>query len=126
MSGSYSTPYMSAGTGNNMPPPPAGRDLLQQQDQVIRQQDQSLDQLANSVATLHRMGNDINGELVAQGHLLDDLERGVDQTRGALDSQHSRLKKLMLKNKRNCSWMIMIVLLIVALCVILYFVLTSK
>ena len=91
-----STPYTSA-FPSSQPMQPADR--LQQQDQIIRQQDQSLEQLSRSVATLHNLGGEIHGELRAQGALLDDLERGVDQTRDALVSQQSRLRRLMARTK---------------------------
>ena len=117
MSESYSTPYTSCGgPARSAPVQPQ----LLQQDQIIRQQDQSLDQLSRSVATLHRMGSEINGELRAQNVLLDDLEQGVDQTQAALISQQSRLKKLIKKSKDN--WLIcVIILLVIGLGVILYF-----
>jgi len=116
----FDTPYTAAGAS----PPVAPQAVLQQQDQIIRQQDQSLDSLARSVSTLNRMGNDIHGELVAQSHLLDDLEAGVDQTKTALVSQQTRLKRLIKKSKDN--WVFLcILLLVVALGVLLYFVLQS-
>ena len=93
-----STPYTSA-FPSSQPMQPADR--LQQQDQIIRQQDQSLEQLSRSVATLHNLGGEIHGELRAQGALLDDLERGVDQTRDALVSQQSRLQRLIRRTKDN-------------------------
>ena len=72
-----------------------------QQDQIIRQQDQSLEQISRSVGTLHRMGQEIRGEIAQQNHLLDDLESGVDQTRDALVAQQSRLKRL-IKRTKDC------------------------
>ena len=53
------------------------------------------------MATLHNLGNEINGELRSQGQLLDDLERGVDQTRDALVSQQSRMRRLIRRTKDN-------------------------
>ena len=108
----FSTPYApySSGSADSTLPSMSSRpqSVLAQQDQIIRQQDDNLDQLSSSVATLHRMGNEIRGELTQQSNLLGDLEHGVDQTSAALRSQQSRLKTLMRKNKKNCSWMIMI------------------
>ena len=106
MSGSYATPYTSAPLSPAPQPHaafPTHSQVLSQQDQVIRQQDESLSQLSRSVATLHNLGSEIHGELRSQGVLLDDLERGVDQTRDALVSQNSRLTRLMKRAKS--SWL---------------------
>ena len=116
------SPYTSFG-GPAAPANP--QSVLQSQDQIIRQQDQSLDALGRSVATLNRMGHEIHGELLHQGNLLDDLERGVDQTRNALVSQNTRMQRLIQRTRKNCWWMMCIVLLIVALIVVLYFVISS-
>ena len=93
-----STPYSAMG---DAPIPQTATQRLASQDDVIRQQDQSLAALSRSVATLNNLGNEIHGELRAQGNLLDDLERGVDQTRDALVSQQSRLKKLIKRTRDN-------------------------
>ena len=118
----YATPYTSATTGMARPAEPAA--VLQQQDQIIRQQDESLAQLSRSVGTLNRMGQEIRGELASQSVLLDDLERGVDQTRDALVSQNSRLRNLIRRSK-DCKLYICIVLLIIGLGIALYFIITS-
>ena len=93
--GDYSTPYSSA------MPSAQPQEVLQQQDNIIRQQDQSLEQISRSVGTLHRMGQEIRGEIAQQSDLLDELERGVDHTRTALVSQQSRLKRL-IKRTKDC------------------------
>ena len=103
MSDSYATPYTSAPLAP-APHPHAGMShtqVLAHQDQTIRQQDDALSQLSRSVATLNNLGSEIHGELRSQGNLLDDLERGVDQTRDALVSQNSRLSRLM-KRTKSC------------------------
>eukprot|EP00325_Prymnesiales_sp_UTEX-LB-985_P032804 CAMPEP_0174731006 /NCGR_PEP_ID=MMETSP1094-20130205/56697_1 /TAXON_ID=156173 /ORGANISM="Chrysochromulina brevifilum, Strain UTEX LB 985" /LENGTH=97 /DNA_ID=CAMNT_0015933345 /DNA_START=62 /DNA_END=352 /DNA_ORIENTATION=+ len=96
MSEPFTTTYTAATNA-----PPAPHVVIQQQDQIMRQQDSQLDQLSRSVATLHRMGNEIHGELLHQGDMLDELDRGVDQTKDALVSQQSRLKKLIKKSRDN-------------------------
>ena len=103
---SFETPYTAAASAPPQQPQP--QQVLQQQDHIIRQQDQSLDQLSRSVATLHRMGNEIHGELISQSHLIDELDRGVDQTSSALVSQRGRLKKLIKKSKENWKWFCLI------------------
>jgi len=125
MADGFTTGYSSANNlREGLAPQPPPQVVIQQQDQVIRQQDQALDQLSASVGMLHRMGNEIHGELITQSALIDDLDRGVDQTKDALISQQGRLKKLIKKSRDNWLFFV-IILLIVILGVILWFVFNS-
>ena len=58
-----SNPYTNMDRQPQPTQQPTHAQVLAHQDQVIRQQDQSLDQLARSVATLHNLGGEIHGEL---------------------------------------------------------------
>jgi len=76
------------------------------------------------VATLGNLGDEINRTLRDQGRLLDQLEDGVDQTRDALTSQQTRLRRLIKRTRDN--WLFFtIILLFIVLVVILYFVIAS-
>jgi len=121
------TPYNQMGGGVSSVVGGAGpstSQVLAQQDSVIRQQDQALDQLSNSIGTLKGMGRQIHGELIDQSSLLDDLEQGVDTTHASMKANNSKLNKLRKATKDN--WLYCtILLLIVALIVVLYFVITD-
>merc|ERR1712146_1538 len=98
--------------------------VIAQQDAVIRQQDQSLDQLSNSIRTLRGMGGQIHNELTLQSNLLDDMERGVDSTNAEMRSHNSRMKRL-LKKSSNTPLYCVILLLIIILIVVLYFAIST-
>ena len=103
--------------------PPSESHLLHQ-DQTIRQQDSSLDALSRSIGTLKGMGHQINNELTLQSGLLDDLERGVDRTQASMLNQQSRMKTLF-KRSKDSGFYCAIFLLIIALCVVIYVLVTT-
>ena len=58
--------YGSSSRSESLMGAPPPQVVIQQQDTVIRAQDKALDQLSASVGMLHRMGNEIHGELITQ------------------------------------------------------------
>ena len=64
--------------------------VLAQQDHVIREHEQSLGALANSVSTLRTMGGEIRSELLLQNSMLYNLDHGVNEVQRTLDAQQGR------------------------------------
>eukprot|EP00171_Calliarthron_tuberculosum_P004381 IDg4381t1 len=61
------------------------------QMQIVRQQDEQLDELALTVERIGEMGKGINEELEEQGELLDELGQDFDDTRSRMRDVHRRL-----------------------------------
>ena len=93
--------------------------VLAQRDHVIRlrEHEQSLGALANSVSTLRTMGGEIRSELLLQNSMLDNLDHGVDEVQRTLDAQQGRLRTLLIKSKLR--WHYLTVFILVLILVIL-------
>ena len=61
---------------------------------LLRDQDETLKSLANSVDRVQSMALRVNEELADQNKILVDIDNEVDRTGGKLASVHSSLKKL--------------------------------
>ena len=72
--------------------PRLGRAVLQQQ--VLRQQDESLDSLQSAVGRLKQMGQTIGDELETQNHMLDGMEGQVDAAANAMSTLKAKMKQL--------------------------------
>lgn len=83
-------------------------DQQSQTTHMIRQQDDSLDQLGRSVDRLGTIGRDINTEIKEQNVLLGHLENDIDETAERMNVVQAALSKL-LKTKDGCQiWTIVI------------------
>lgn len=74
--------------------PEAGNMLMEQQE-VIKQQDVSLDMLLASVTRQKEMGEAISDELDQQSGLLDDLEDGMSNTQVSVNRQQTRVENFL-------------------------------
>eukprot|EP01038_Epipyxis_sp_PR26KG_P005434 gene5434-7527_t len=91
----------------------------QQTQQMIAQQDYSVELLGKSVDKLGHIAKEINTEVKEQNLLLDNLEGDVDAAGDKLDTVQKALEKL-LKSKDGCQiWTIVILVGILALLVAL-------
>lgn len=98
----------------------------QQQTQVRREQDESLDKMGNTLDTLNQMAVTINNELEDQAKIIDDLDRGVDEAQGKMDSVIRHVEKL-LQTKDRCQLMAIggLTLLFIVVAIIAFYRLTG-
>ena len=88
--------------------------------QVLRDQDEQLDTLGESIRRQRTLGLQMGDELDEHNELLTDLESGVDRHTSTLDRAQGRLKKVARKGKDNWSWVLigclmLILVLLIAL-----------
>ncbi|KAI6244197.1 T-SNARE coiled-coil-like proteiny domain-containing protein [Aphelenchoides fujianensis] len=70
------------------------QDALQQQDTVIREQDEDLENISGSLHTLKNMSHQIGSELQDQADLLDDLESTMHRTENRMDGVMKKIAKV--------------------------------
>ena len=80
---------------------PFGSNDGQVQLDIMRQQDEQLDELALAVNRIGDMGKEINQELESQSHLLDDLDDNFSSTRARMGDVHSRLNAFIQETSRG-------------------------
>ncbi|XGW26618.1 hypothetical protein V3C99_007323 [Haemonchus contortus] len=92
----------------------AFEEILMKQEQIIREQDEDLVLVGNSVTTLKHMSYKIGDELDQQAVMLDDLGQEMDTVDTKLDSVMKKIAKLthMDDDKRQCK-MIMILSVVI-------------
>ena len=76
-------------------------DALSQQQQIMLDQDDSLDRLSESIGRQRELSIQIGDELDSQGELLEDLDVVVDRSRSRLDGARRRLDRFSRKAKDN-------------------------
>lgn len=89
--------------------------------QVLRDQDDQLDQLGLSVGRQRDLSIQMGNELDDQAVLLEEVDQGVDRHQGTLDRAKSRLGKINRQAKDNWSWVTIgcLILVLVLLIVLL-------
>lgn len=89
------------------------QELFALHQQQLLVQDQSLDNLHSLIRVQHSMGLDINGELDEHLILLNDLERGVDDSSSRLRRATTGIKEFRRRVKENGSLVTIVVLTII-------------
>jgi syntaxin 8 len=94
---------------NNLP----NDEIHQQHTQILREQDDQLDRLGESIGRQHQLSIQIGDELEDHVLLLDDLDGHVDRHTSTLDGARRRLGKFRRKAKESGGIMTIIGLIIV-------------
>jgi len=102
-------------------PQQSGHELLQEQQQVIRDQDTQLESLSHSIGRQHHISLQINDELEEHAGLLDALDVDMDRTDNRLQSARRALDKVSKGAKDNCSTMTIAIIILILLLLIIVF-----
>lgn len=104
------------------PPDPTGamdnQQIHEYHQQVMRDQDDQLDRLGESIGRQRYLGMQISDELEGQIGLLDEVDRGVDRHQSRLDGAKRRLNKVGEKAKANWGMTTIIVLIVILILLI--------
>ncbi|KAK0181031.1 hypothetical protein PV327_003353 [Microctonus hyperodae] len=76
-------------------------DTLQQQGQMLRQQDEQLDMIGESIGTLKTVSRQINSELDEQAVMLDDFGNELEATDSKLDATMKKMAKVLHMSNGN-------------------------
>jgi syntaxin 8 len=87
--------------------------------QVLREQDEQLDVLGQSIGRTRILGIQMGNELEEQNEMLDDVERGVDRHQSTLERAQSRLGHVARKSRENWSWVTIGVLICILVLLII-------
>ncbi|KAI6863151.1 hypothetical protein KC343_g18335 [Hortaea werneckii] len=87
--------------------------------QRLREQDEDLDTLGQSISRQRVLGIQMGEELDDQNALLDDVESGVDRHSGTLDRARKRLGNVARKSKDNWNWVTIGVLICIMVLLII-------
>ena len=87
--------------------------------QVLREQDDQLDTLSQSIGRQRTLGIQMGNELDEQVEMLDDVERGVDRHSTTLEGARRRLGQVARKSRDNWSWVTIGILIFILVLLII-------
>ncbi|KAG8041611.1 hypothetical protein G9C98_002904 [Cotesia typhae] len=97
-------------------------DTLQQQGQMIRQQDDQLDLIGESIGTLKTVSRQINSELDEQAVMLDDFGNEMEVTDSKLDATMKKMAKVLHMSNDRRQWVAIGVLTAILVLLIILFI----
>ncbi|KAI0631022.1 t-SNARE [Trametes polyzona] len=91
----------------------------QEQQMMIRQQDETIDTIAGTLNTLHEQAGLMGQEIGEHVEMLEDLERGVDRSDAKLSSAMSRMRKFIRQTEETKSGWCIVILIIILMALLL-------
>jgi len=99
-------------------------EMIQNQQMVIRSQDETLDMMGSSVHVLKGMSQHIGQELDEQSVMLDEFSHAMETTESKLDSNMKKIAKVLHMSNDRRQWLAIGVLALALFIVILLFIIT--
>lgn len=98
--------------------PLSSKGLIQKQKDIMKLQDEMLEEISQGVDVIANQARDINQETKEQLRILDDLEINVDQTTDALEEEARHAEEIQQKTA-NCKLYICIAIEIVVIIILI-------
>ncbi|ORZ34149.1 hypothetical protein BCR44DRAFT_153097 [Catenaria anguillulae PL171] len=116
---SASKPPLASGAGSNDPNQNLIDNQLGQQQVLMRNQDQQLDQVMNTVSTLKQVAITMGDEIEDQIGLMNDMDHDVDNTQDKLRGAMRRMDHLMkASNDTKATWLIIVLTITLILLIV--------
>ncbi|XP_017763736.1 PREDICTED: syntaxin-6-like [Eufriesea mexicana] len=97
-------------------------DTLQQQNDMMRQQDEQLDMIGESIGTLKTVSRQINTELDEQAVMLDEFGNELEVTDSKLDATMKKMAKVLHMSNDRRQWVAIGVLTAILVFLIILFI----
>ncbi|KAI0350856.1 hypothetical protein OH77DRAFT_1412298 [Trametes cingulata] len=91
----------------------------QEQQMIIRQQDETIDSIAGTLNTLHEQAGLMGQEIGEHIEMLDDLERGVDHSDAKLNNAMKRMRNFIRQTEETKSGWCIVILIIILMALLL-------
>eukprot|EP00744_Colponema_vietnamica_P021069 GILI01030031.1.p1 GENE.GILI01030031.1~~GILI01030031.1.p1 ORF type:complete len:237 (-),score=58.62 GILI01030031.1:50-760(-) len=99
----------------------SGKDMLQQQKMLLRDQDEALDALGGTVENLKQIGLSINDEADLHVRLLDDMDTDIDRTAHNMERNTRRVKNIGRQSSNSLAYITIIVLIVIIILLLFVF-----
>ncbi|RPD56005.1 hypothetical protein L226DRAFT_534368 [Lentinus tigrinus ALCF2SS1-7] len=91
----------------------------QEQELMMRQQDETIDTIAGTLNTIHEQAGLMGREIGEHNEMLDDLERGVDHSDAKLSTAMRKMRKFIRQTEETKSGWCIVILIIVLMALLL-------